>query len=85
MAVQKSPKPLPSLEVGTAYEAVGFERFEYSHASLSGGATILRLHLKNGTTLDLPTSDEALKNLLTMLCDAFGPHAVAHLRSRGWI
>ena len=46
---------------------------------------IHRLHLKNGTTIDLPTSDDELKRLLIMLCEAFGPVAVEHLKKRGWI
>lgn len=74
------PRALPPLEVGSAYEATDFQSFEYSHASLRGGPNILRLHLKNGTTLDLPASDEALKNLLSMLIEAFGSHAIAHLK-----
>lgn len=80
-----SRRPLPPLEVGTAYVATDFESFEYCHASLRGGETILRLHLKNGTTLDLPASDDQLRALLTMLCDAFGAHAVDHLKTRNWL
>lgn len=80
-----SVKKLPVLEVGQAYEAADFERFEYSHSSLSGGPTILRLHLKNGTTIDLPASDDALRHLLVMLCEAFGSAAVEHLKMRGWV
>jgi len=50
-------KNLPPLEVETAYLATDFERFEYSGAQLQppGSKAILRLHLSNGTTIDLPT------------------------------
>jgi hypothetical protein len=75
---------LPLLEVGKAYVAADFERFEYSGSVLTGSKAILRLHLKNGTTIDLPTSDEELKHLATTLCEAFGPHVIEHLKSRGW-
>lgn len=80
-----SQKPLPPLEVGKAYIASDFESFEYSHSLISGAATILRLHLKNGTTLDLPCTDAELKHLLIMLCEAFGPTVVDHLKTRGWV
>lgn len=76
---------LPPLEVGKAYVAADFESFEYAGAALTGSKAILRLHLKNGTTIDLPTTDDELKHLLVMLCDAFGPHAIDHLKSRKWI
>lgn len=77
-------KPL-ILEVGTPYVAADFSDFEYLGAALTGSKAILRLHMKNGTTLDLPTSDEALKHLLVLLCDAFGPAAIEHLKMRRWI
>jgi hypothetical protein len=81
-----SRKPLPPLEVGQAYVAADFVRFEYFGAKLTGSAAILRLHLKNGTTIDLPASDEALKHLLVMLCDAFPPHAIEFLADvRGYV
>jgi len=83
----ENPKrPLPPLATATNYEATDFERFEYLSALLTGSkANLLRLHLKNGTTLDLPASDEALKYLLVMLCEAFPLAATAHVKSRGWI
>ena len=78
-----SRKNLPPLGVGTAYVAADFERFEYVGSKLTGSTAILRLHLKNGTTIDLPASDDALKTLLVNLCDAFGP--TDHLvDARGW-
>jgi len=83
--VLKPRKNLPLLDTGTAYLAADFERFEYSGSALTGSKAILRLHLKNGTTIDLPSSDEELQHLLMMLCDAFGPKAIAFLKSRNWI
>jgi hypothetical protein len=78
-------KPLPPLEVGKAYAATDFEHFEYVGSQLTGSAAILRLHLKNGTSIDVPTPDQELEVLLATLCDAFGPKAIAHLKSRKWI
>lgn len=80
-----SRKNLPPLEVGQAYVAADFERFEYWGSKLTGQEAILRLHLKNGTTIDLPASDDELRRLMEMLCDAFPPAAVALFRNRGWI
>jgi hypothetical protein len=76
---------LPPLEVGKAYVASDFERFGYCGSMLTGSKAILRLHLKNGTTIDLPASDGELKNLLVLLCEAFGPAAIEHLKKRRWI
>jgi hypothetical protein len=81
----QSRKALPPLEVGRAYVAADFERFEYCGSMLTGSKAILRLHLKNGTTIDLPASDDELKRLLIVLCEAFGPVVVEHLKKRGWI
>jgi hypothetical protein len=78
-------KPLPPLATRTNYEATDFERFEYLGAALTGSKAILRLHLKNGTTIDLPSTDDVLKHLLGTLIDAFGPHAIEHLKMRKWI
>ncbi len=78
-------KPFPPLEVGQAYEAADFESFEYSGAILTGSKAILRLHLKNGTIIDLPTTDDELRHLMYMLCDAFPPAAVELFRERGWV
>ncbi len=69
-------KPLPPLAVETNYVASDFEGFEYVGAALTGSKAILRLHLSNNTTIDLPTSDDELRHLLVMLCDAFGPAAI---------
>jgi hypothetical protein len=82
---QSSRRNLPPLEVGRAYIAADFESFEYAGSILTGPKAILRLHLKNGTTIDLPASDDELKHLLLMLCEAFGPTAVEHLKKRGWV
>jgi hypothetical protein len=75
---------LPPLEVGTAYLATDFEMFEYWSDGLPGSETILRLHLKNATTIDLPSSKEELQRLMLVLIDANGPVALDHLVSRGW-
>jgi hypothetical protein len=80
-----SRKRLPPLEVGRAYLAEDFERFEYMGSALTGSTAILRLHLKNGTTIDLHAKDDELRRLLRMLCDVFGPVAVEHLKLRGWV
>lgn len=82
---QRAQKNLPPLQVGTAYEAADFQKFEYCGAMLTGSTAILRLHLRNGTTIDLPASDDELRRLLVVLCEAFGPVAVAHLKKRGWV
>jgi hypothetical protein len=79
------PRNLPPLEVGRAYVAADFQSFEYLSAKLTGSTAILRLHLKNGTTIDLPASDAELLRLMAMLCDAFPPGAVEIFRQRGWI
>ena len=76
---------LPPLEVGTAYEAADFQRFEYFGAKLRAEGAILRLHLKNGTTLDLPASESELQNLAIALAEAFPPVVIGHLKARGWV
>jgi hypothetical protein len=80
---KRSRQRLPPLTVGTVYEAADFERFEYSSGLLTGSKPILRLHLKNGTIIDLPTTDDELRHLLVILCEAFPDTAVAHLKTRG--
>ena len=80
-----SQKNLPPLEVGTAYQATDFESFEYFGAGLCGPTAILRLHLTNATTIDLPVTDDQTKELLRVLCEAFGAHAIEHLKARKWI
>lgn len=80
-----SLKNLPPLEVGQAYQAQEFRSFEYKGFAPNENKAILRLHLSNATTIDLPTTDEKLKDLLVMLVDAYGPVAIDHLRSRNWI
>ena len=80
-----SKPPLPPLQVGKAYEATDFESFEYVLGALTGSKAILRLHLKNGTSIDLPATDDALRHLLVMLCDAFPPKALEFVTDvRGW-
>lgn len=79
---------LPPLQVGRAYQATDFNGFEYRHHSTipqSEQKSIFRIHLSNGTTIDLPATDEQLKHLAIVLTEAFGPHVIAHLKSRGWV
>lgn len=64
-------KPLPPLATDTAYVAADFELFEYSGALLPGSKPTLRLHLKNATIIDLPTTDDELKRLRNVLNAAF--------------
>lgn len=78
-------KTLPPLEVGTAYEAATFESFEYFGSKLTGSSAILRLHLTNATTIDLPASDDELRRLAVSLTAAFGLDVISFLRESGWI
>lgn len=78
-------KPLPPLATDTAYRVEDFQRFEYFGAALTGSEAILRLHLTNGTTLDLPTTETELRHLLLALCDAMPEAAANHLKMRGWL
>lgn len=86
VSIQNPRKPLPPLATETNYEAADFEYFEYFGKALRGGSkAILRLNLKNGTTIDLPSSDDELKRLMVNLIEAFGPDAIARLRELKWI
>jgi hypothetical protein len=86
VSIQNPTKPLPPLATETNYVAADFESFEYFGSTLRGGSkAILRLHLKNGTTIDLPSSDDALKFLLVNLIEAFGSHAIERLKALKWI
>ena len=78
-------KNLPPLEVGQAYTAQDFQRFEYYGAALTGQSAILRLHLANGTTIDIPTTDEELRRLMFVLCDVLPAAAIGLFRKRGWV
>ena len=80
---------LPPLEAETSYRVADFQSFEYGHATLRGPVTgeytsILHLHLKNRTTLDLPVSDEALHHLLRTLISAFPVEALLHIQQQPW-
>lgn len=84
-----SQRFLPPLEADTSYRVADFEWFEYSGRSLmrplAGEDTnILRLHLKNRTTLDLPATDEALHHLLRNLIHAFPVVALDEIKSQPW-
>ena len=80
-----SLKPLPVLEVGQAYSAVDFDRFQYSSARGPEGSAALLLHLSNGTTIHLPASDQELARLMRVLVEAYPEAAIAHLKARNWI
>jgi hypothetical protein len=71
MQMKIGAKPLPPLEVGQAYRLMDIERFEYFHQTLTGEVTILRLKLKNATTIDLPASDDQLRHLRNILNAAY--------------
>jgi hypothetical protein len=83
--MKRSTRNLPPLEVGTAYVATDFESFDYWSSTLTESKAILRLHLSNRTTIDLPSTDDELRRLLALLCDAFPPDAIAHMKGRGWV
>jgi len=83
--MKRSTRNLPPLEVGRAYEAADFERFELVRGVPPGSKAILRLHLKNATTVDLPATDDELRRLALVLSAAFGTDVAAHLRALGWI
>lgn len=73
---------MPPLLAGTAYVAADFEAFDYSGAALTGSRPILHLNLKNGTTIDLPTTDDEMKRLMRVLCEAFPQHAIDYVKQR---
>ena len=78
-------KPLPPLEVGTAYRAQELVSFQYLGAPLTTDNTpILRLDLKNETTLDLPTTDDELKRLMRVLVVAFPQDVLEYLKQQPW-
>lgn len=80
-------KNLPLLEVGQAYVAAEFDHFEYVGSKLmpSGQLAILRLHLRNGTTIDLPVRDAELLRLAHVMAGAFPQEIIDDFRSKGWI
>ena len=80
-----SQRNLPLLEVGIAYLAQDFESFEFSRLFQGEGKATLRLHLKNKTTLDLPTTDADLQRLAVVLAEAYPAHVIAHLKSNSKI
>jgi len=80
VSIRNPKKPLPPLATETNYEAADFEYFEYFGALKAGSKATLRLNLKNGTTIDLPSSENELKRLMVNLIEAFGSDAIARLR-----
>lgn len=83
MQSQTKPRPLPPLEAGVAYRAEEFRKFDYYGASLPGKVPILRLNLTNGTTIDLPSNEQAFRDLLYLLVCAFPDDAVEQLKKFG--
>jgi hypothetical protein len=84
-----TPRHLPPLQAGTVYRTREFEYFEFEarslHKTLTGEDTaILRLHLGNGTKLDIPVTDENLSHLMRNLIAAFPADAVAFVKSQPW-
>ena len=84
MATRNAARPLPPLEAGVAYRATEFDRFDYFGGVTPGRASILRLCLRNGTTIDLPTTEEKLRHLLFLLVVAFPQDAVENVKKMGW-
>ena len=82
VSIQNPRRPLPPLQVETNYIAQDFEEFEYFGSKLTEGKAILRLHLKNQTTIDLPCNDDELQRLMLILCENFPQRAVSHVRER---
>lgn len=84
-----SLRNLPPLAAGTAYRVADFERFDLFPPMAGTGpfseAAILRLHLKNGTRLDVPASDTQLQQLAVLFAEAYGPTVIEHLKERGWV
>lgn len=78
-------KPLPLLEVGCAYRAQVVVSFQYLAAGqTTDNIPILRLDLRNGTTLDLPSTDDELKRLMKVLMASFPVEALEFLRGQPW-
>lgn len=83
------PRNLPPLQVGTAYRAQDFERFEFSARKLHRAVTgediaILRLHLANTTTIDIPAKDEDLLYLLRVMIAAHPAQTLEFVKSQPW-
>ncbi len=79
---------LPPLSTDTAYQANDFEWIEYSPRSRLGKdaqKSIFRLQLTNGTTIDLPITEEEAKRFVLQMVDTYGNDVIAHLKSRRWI
>jgi len=78
---------LPPLEADVHYRVADFQYFEFGHRALRQAAagedtSILHLHLKNRTRLDLPVSDEAFEHLLVTLMEAFPNAAKKHAKQK---
>ena len=80
-------KNLPPLEVGKAYIAAEFDHFEYVSSKLvpSGQSAILRLHMRNGTTIDFPVRDSELRRFALVMASAFPKEIIDYFSSKGWV
>lgn len=88
MGLRKPRRVLPPLEVGAVYQVEEFERFELGRLGVAGSderTATLHLHLKNGTILDLPTTEAALQRLALVLAQAYGQVVIENFRAAGWI
>jgi hypothetical protein len=70
---------LPPLEPCVGYTAGGLQKVEYVGGSRPEEGRALRLHLKGGTTIDVPSGRDEMRRLALTLCDAFSDDVVAHL------
>lgn len=80
-------KHLPPLETGKAYIAAEFDHFEYVGSRLTspGQPALFRLHLKNGTTIDLPVRESELLRLAHVMANAFPTEIIDDFRQKNWV
>jgi hypothetical protein len=84
-------KRMPPLEVGCSYELSNFDYFDYTHAQVRGESgrgeprSVLRLHLQNGTTIELPLDARQRNHLARLMAEACVDVVIDHLKSRGLI
>lgn len=78
-------KNLLTLAAGSASRAQDFEYFEYDHVFRNADNVMLRLHMRNQATLEIPANDQQLIRLMYALMSGFRPEAVAFLKKNSWI
>ena len=76
---------LAPIAAGQAYRLHEFEYFEYDHVFRNPQSAVLRLHMKNGATVEVPATDEQMKRLLFALMSGFRQEAIAYMRHQSWI